>query len=236
MNETSDSATFNFTTTEGFQFRTQFESSLSEQEKWWIAPRNMRSMKFFVACLLDAGLKEVIASIASLQKIEDPIVYTAGFMLVGPTKKWPEIHTDGPDRKCKRGSILIPIKLLDGSGPEILIQKSDDTFVQVKYSANAALYLPEDLPHQTTRQEGRWFRHQDLRIMLDVAIGPAELPKKKKELKELAIFMTPFYPWPEGDDIADEGFVEWVSNWVDEYKKINFSSLVKKEKVLDKNT
>ena len=231
-----DPTQLDLSTSEGFQFESFMESGDSSQEEWWIYPKNDEANKFFLSLILEAGGRAVVESACDLLKF-DGIVYAGGFALFGATREWPDYHTDGSLTDRKLATVLVPLKLLDGAAPELFIVNNERQLVQYKYKENQAVVMPVKTAHQTARQEGAWDRHDDLRIMLLLVLGPSKMPRGRKKHEDIFKLMFPFYPSPGSVDRLSEEWKErfesdeakkWIKTWPDDYKTLQLANYLKK--------
>lgn len=198
----------------------------AELEKYWLFPNDQATLDSMRKHLIDGGLNRVLNLMGKKMnegKKEEDIdhfcIYSLGYFLVGSSKRWPTLHHDASEEH-RFFNVLIPVKILDGSCPELLIEKQDGNDVLLKYEWNQALVLPSHVMHQTSSTKGEWLYPDDLRIMLCVAVGPESyMCSGKEDFEKVIEFVYPFFPsagtviTPEGEADEEKRLKVWKDSF-----------------------
>lgn len=201
----------------------------AELEKYWLFPNNQSSLDSMRKQLMIGGFSRVLTLMGERvltlmgekkeKEKDDLCIYSLGYFLVGSSTSWPTLHHDASDEH-DFFNVLVPVRMLAGSSPELLIRKEDGNDVLLKYEWHQALVLPSHVMHQTSSTAGEWLYPDDLRIMLCVAVGPESyLRKGKEDFEKVIEFVYPFFPSagtvtaPESDAEKEKRLAEWKDSF-----------------------
>lgn len=156
-------------------------------ELFWLEPRTIKGQGFLIGMLLANNIQPVIDAASRFLKREptEEMMCIRGvtFGFFG-TMPWQRVHIDGAERTAQeRGPfydtecvVAIPINLLDGSPPELLVMNEVDPkkLICYKYKPNEGLVIPASAYHSTAViEEGTafWEEPDDLRICMFLVVG-----------------------------------------------------------------
>ena len=188
-------------------------------EKYFIIPYDQATLDSMEQILRKAGLDRLVNGIREHTGDKSLCIYSLGFLLVGPSKSWPQIHTDGTADHQRCFHCLLPLKILDGSAEEILLRTTNSSDILYKYESKKCIVFPCDLQHQTCHQEGEWQYPDNLRIMLSVDVGPLPLDVNDKLLDTGIDYCYPHFP-SSTVLLSDDGATDRSKAWKEAlYKK-----------------
>jgi len=165
------------------------------QEKYWFGTQNTETLLNLKKVVLSGGtgIPCLMKTLIVFTKIDDLVVYTCGFYFIGPDEGWATLHQDG-DTDIPFYNILIPVTLLPGSAPEIVIKKEESAICYQFHLGHAFVIQSSEL-HQTAKLDGTWEYPNDLRIMFNICIGPKSAVYSDKNFRKVCDFCTPYYPY-----------------------------------------
>jgi len=200
----------------------------TEWDRYWLFPKGLNDMKWLVGLLRNSNIDPLLKIVGGIMGYKNPTIYSCNFYLVGRTEQWPQMHIDGNDGEDDYyAQLIIPIRLLDDSPPELLLMAESDAdkIYLYKYVLQQAVLLPQSQYHQTASVQGQWDSPGDLRICLFMAIGDRDICFQKcrnQTLKQI----HPGFPYPQStipieelcEKKTDLNWRHWTSNWTSAYE------------------
>jgi hypothetical protein len=158
---------------EGEKWLIMHQGKPSNTNMHWVCPGNAKVHKACVNELLEADeVRNLLDQIGTARELQRLTIYSVFFLAVSKSGSGKlDIHTDTQDTDDKAFNILLPLKLVDGSEPELILQDRSPAGNQgkYKYRKDEAILLGDNANHSTNVNIN--YKEGSMRLMASIFIG-----------------------------------------------------------------
>ena len=173
----------------------------------WLSPLNGAAQDHFLQALSVAGFDNVLESIGRYFDMTSVTCYQLSFLLVSNSLTG-FLHTDFSDNDADAFNVLIPLQLVNGSGPELdlVTYYPRQQIGRYKYEYDVGIMVGDGTVHATSAIDYR-AQHDQMRIMASVYVADINYTNADWLAEEV----TQVYP-PDGKTLLDWAGRHWRKN------------------------
>lgn len=115
----------------------------SYNDMHWISPADERGHEYFLKILVENGFLSVVNIIGNELDFDSLAAYQLTFMVVSRCD-FERIHDDVRNTDDRTFNMIIPLEIVEGSTPELILEGTDDpdfTIGRLKYEENIAVII-----------------------------------------------------------------------------------------------
>jgi len=180
-------------------------------KKWksdmhWISPANEETHEAYLKLINENGFLSVLNYIGDKLGLDSLVAYHLTFIVVSHCERG-FLHHDTTGTDGKVFNVIIPMEMVDGSPPELIITKFDDDHVKgrLKYQTNVAVLIGDDARHATSECD---YRDEPGAMRLAATVYIADINEDNAESIASGT-LTQAFPLPDVDWLLSQRARHW---------------------------